>query len=588
MGDNIPTEVIRLAEQKKPWLSDSIDFDHDIAPYQYIAIFAGVGSGKNTFVDQLVTGNHFTHADGSPVPPQNVLLISSRRAKIDEQLKLTNVVYDSAILSNIFDSNPFTIDSKYDDYFESPQIMLPDLDGWGTGPAIYARSCAFTNARTEWYIATQYQPKAAETHLWERFDMIIIDEAHSLLADASYQSSPFYVRRLIEETLAHSDKCKVILMTGTPQIFNGYSLLENAHVIDRMEICNNVTPKNIHFLPQEEAKEMQEQFLKDKVKYVAFFNHIKPIRALEKDFPADVAMSFSRVEEIEDLKKNYPKSYDRMKAVSNHLSEKKHLPDDVIAFLSTSRNKEGINIKNEDIHIMFVETHNDVDIIQMAGRLRNPADTLYVALNSTDFHDTDSRYEASFAEYPPLLHTVNDFFTRLCKESKFTFGDECSKNIRSYDNLADFIDFIHAKFPYIRYDYFSNTFLFYPERRISKQYAAQQSSRYRSAVEQQEGLNKLAHEWFPGSSCTISARKILEQDAQRAVDEYLTDNLWLDASTIVRSAEKAIILEALITLTGKPIKTLAPALKHYGYKLYPLTKSKDINTPCRIIRETTE
>ena len=577
-----------MSEQKKPWLSDSIDFDSDILPYQYIVIYAGVGSGKNTFVDKLVTGNHFKHADGSLVPPQNVLLISSRRAKIDEQLKLTNVVYDPAILSNIFATNPFTIDSKYDDYFDSPQITLPDLDGWGVGPAIYARSCAFTNARTEWYIATQYQPKTAETHLWERFDMIIIDEAHSLLADASYQSSPFYIRRLIEETLAHSDKCKVILLTGTPQIFNGYSLLEKAHIIDRMEICNNVTPKNIHFLPQEEAKEMQEQLLKDKVKYVAFFNHIKPIRALGKDFPSDVAMSFSRVEEIDDLKKNYPKSYEKMKEVSNYLSEKKVLPDDVIAFLSTSRNKEGINIKNEDIHIMFAETHNDVDIIQMAGRLRNPADTLYVTLNSTDFHDTDSQYEASFAEYPPLLQTVNDYFAHLCIESRFIFGDDLSKNVRSYDKLADFIDFIHAKFPYIRYDYFTNTFLFYPERRMSKQYAANQSARYRSAVEQQEGLKELAHEWFPGSSCTISDRQILEQDAQRAVDEYLADNHWLDASTTVRSAEKAIILEALITLTGKSFKTLGPALKRYGYILQRLTNSKDANAPCRIIRTTTE
>lgn len=88
-----------MSEQKKPWLSDSIDFDSDILPYQYIVIYAGVGSGKNTFVDKLVTGNHFKHADGSLVPPQNVLLISSRRAKIDEQLKLTNVVYDPATLS---------------------------------------------------------------------------------------------------------------------------------------------------------------------------------------------------------------------------------------------------------------------------------------------------------------------------------------------------------------------------------------------------------------------------------------------------------------------------------------------------------
>lgn len=126
--------------------------------------------------------------------------------------------------------------------------------------------------------------------------MIVIDEAHSLLADASYQSSPFYIRRLIEETLIHSRTCKVILLTGTPQIFDGYPLLEKAHVINRMEICNNVTPKHVHFIFQEEAKQMHEQMLNDKEKYVAFFNHIKPIRALEAAYSNDVAVSFSRTE----------------------------------------------------------------------------------------------------------------------------------------------------------------------------------------------------------------------------------------------------------------------------------------------------
>lgn len=576
-------------QQRKPWLTESIDFDTDIAPHQYIVIYAGVGSGKNTFVDKLVTGGEFKHADDSLVKPQNVLLISSRRAKIDEQLQLKDVVYDPAILANIFDSNAFTIeDSKYEDYFDSPQIKLPSLDGWGDGSVVYARSCAFTNARTEWFIATQYHPTNPESHLWERFDMIVIDEAHSLLADASYQSSPFYIRRLIEETLIHSRTCKVILLTGTPQIFDSYPLLEKAHVINRMEICNNVTPKHVHFIFQEEAKQMHEQMLNDKEKYVAFFNHIKPIRALEAAYSNDVAVSFSRPEEIDDLKKNFPASYQQMQRVSNYLAEHKRLPDDVIAFLTTSRNKEGINIKNADIHTMFIETHNDVDIIQMAGRLRNPADTLYVTLNSTDFHDNDSKYEALFSEYAPLIKTVNEYFLQLCHEVAFAFGSDFSHNVRSYDDLADFIDFIHAKFPYLRFDYFTNAFQFYPERRISKQYAARQNTRYLTAVAQKESLIELAHEWFPGSTCTVSSQEILEQDAQQAVNEYLSENNWLNNSTIVRSAERAVLLEALVLLTGQPYKTLGPALKRYGYKLQPLTKSKDTNAPHRIISTTTE
>lgn len=42
----------------KPYLSDTIDYDTDIAPHQFIRIYSGVGSGKNTFVNHLVAFIH--------------------------------------------------------------------------------------------------------------------------------------------------------------------------------------------------------------------------------------------------------------------------------------------------------------------------------------------------------------------------------------------------------------------------------------------------------------------------------------------------------------------------------------------------
>ena len=36
-----------------PYLSDVIDYQRDIEPYRIIQIYAGVGSGKNRWVEQL-------------------------------------------------------------------------------------------------------------------------------------------------------------------------------------------------------------------------------------------------------------------------------------------------------------------------------------------------------------------------------------------------------------------------------------------------------------------------------------------------------------------------------------------------------
>ena len=41
---------------EKPRLSEVIDYERDIAPYQLTMIYAGVGSGKNTLAGHLMTG----------------------------------------------------------------------------------------------------------------------------------------------------------------------------------------------------------------------------------------------------------------------------------------------------------------------------------------------------------------------------------------------------------------------------------------------------------------------------------------------------------------------------------------------------
>ena len=103
-------------------LSDAIDYDRDIAPYRFVNIISGVGSGKNYFIDRLIKGDELKHSDGTLVSPKHILLITSRKAKVNEQLKEETVVYDPEI--GVFDSaaNDWLLydDPKYDDYFESP------------------------------------------------------------------------------------------------------------------------------------------------------------------------------------------------------------------------------------------------------------------------------------------------------------------------------------------------------------------------------------------------------------------------------------------------------------------------------------
>ena len=356
------------SKNEERYLSQKIDYDRDIEPYQFIMIHAGVGSGKNRFIDNLVRGGVIEHKDGQHeekfVTPKTVLLITSRRAKVNEQLSSKVAKYDK---EKIYDSFiPWWMDEREGmEIISSPKLKLPDLGGLVTNE-IFMRSHVQTNAKVEFAQRDEYCPDQSITQPWFCYDLIVVDEVHSVVADASYQTAPFYVRRLIERVLEINPKCKVITMTGTPQVLEGIPLFEKAHLIDMMEECINVKPAKITFLMAFEARQKQLEMMKRGEKFVAFFNHISVLMGLHREMPDCAVMSFSDETERKKLEKDDRKSYDRMLAVEKYLAEENKLPDDVGAFLTTARNKEGI----EEISLERIRIILDA-IIEKAGVLRS-------------------------------------------------------------------------------------------------------------------------------------------------------------------------------------------------------------------------
>ena len=573
---------------EKQYLSETIDYDRDIAPYQFIKIFAGVGSGKNGFIDRLVQGGYFKHADGTSVEKQYVLLVTSRRSKMNEQLNLDNVVYDPAI--GAFDEmkmNWLAFEPKYENYFDSPTIYLEDPDGWGE-KKIFRRSCVNTNAKIQWNLRLNFKERYVETHPWERFDMIIIDEVHAVLSDASYQSSPFYVRRLIEETLKRSTKCKVIVMTGTPEVLKQYPLFDKAHLLDRMEECINVRPQSIEFITKKEAWEKQNEMLLQGQKFIAFFNHIGDVLELGKKYPESAAVSFSEDKKRKQLKANAEEVYNKMVETEKYIAENKHLPEGLTALLSTSKNKEGINIENEDIPVMFIEAHSRDEVVQMAGRVRVPVGKLYLIFNSPPQPNMENALEPIFSAREDVLSAVNRFFQEQCEQHGYPLFDNeaCVKPVHRVEKLGKAIDYIHDKFPYIRFDYFSSMFEYYPERIISKAYYKAQQQIFKKAAQTEGGLITLAQQWYPGIRCIVSERlkQMMFKENKENVDQYLKENCWLNGERTIKQEERQKILADLMQILGiaKPDIKLKALLKKFGYELIAETSSKNANAPFRI------
>lgn len=287
------TDLMWASAMERPRLPEVIDYEREIAPYTLTMIYAGLGSGKNTLAGYLMNGN-----EGYNLPKLNVLLITSRRAKVvetlsDKELDIGSGMGDKKNLKEILKRHPLGLDVYRREIENNPR-------GWGN---IIQRSTACTNAFIEKYHQYVYDPNDPSTHLWNRFDVIIVDEVHSLVTDSTFQSSPYHTMALVWETVKRIkaaqenekkplEECdsnikkpvcqKVILMTGTPEAVKFLEKVPGMNLLDKRAECRNIAPKNLHLIDKERAAKKIKEQLKAGERLIYFANHITPVDELAK------------------------------------------------------------------------------------------------------------------------------------------------------------------------------------------------------------------------------------------------------------------------------------------------------------------
>ena len=519
-----------------------------------------------------------------------MLLITSRRAKVDELLNTEDMSVGSYVLEW---ENGWPVDDL-EEYFNSKK-ELTNADGWGIS-RIHQRSIACTNAAIEKYLQNHHIPANTSTHLWQRFDFIVLDEAHSVLADASYQTSPYYVHELVnqayKEFKAGNSTCRVIVMTGSPKILSNFKLPQNSNHLDLMGTCRSVVPQSLSFVDTVEAKKDFCRRLANGERVVYFANHIKRIFSIYAELSPDLqevtAFSFSQPERLDINDPTQKNLLERMKATESEISEKQTLPENIKLLLTTSKNKEGINILNKDIKAMYVESHTEVDIVQMAGRVREGIDVLYVVTDAGGFGKPESAWEYKFSSYRApidalsiepdqglkelnLVEFANDFFCKLLQKNSIDLSEPFGrKPTYTYEKAQEFISFIHSKFPYIRYNYFTDEFVLYNDRKSSLDYYEEQSVAYANASDDKEKLTALAQSWYPGIGI------IWPEGLQSQIDRYLAENDLID--TPYDNQTRALIANGLGHIIGKQVNQLRATLGQYGYAEKDCSKNKNSST----------
>jgi len=264
-----------------------------------------------------------------------------------------------------------------------------------------------------------------------------------------------------------------------------------------------------------------------------------------------IAFSFSgEKSDFEKLDEFERKILDR----TNEGLENSCVPQEFSALVTTSRNKEGINILNEDIRYMFVETHNMDDIIQMAGRVRSGLHYLYIIADAKQFHIPFSEHEIGISKEiacssETVCGGINTYLQKLCeKEGVAEYYDDISASSSpKSEKVKELQSFVEKKFPYILFSPIYHRFFFYEQKYYGEKLAASYRKLF-SSIRDDEYTSSgdrlfeyhyyFSSEVFPTSwtMCSIYGK----ERAEELLDEY-----------IGQTGEKVISIDEIPALLAK-------------------------------------
>jgi hypothetical protein len=402
--------------------------------------------------------------------------------------------------------------------------------------------------------------------------MIVFDEAHAIRSDTSYQTAPYFTLRLLQETYKAQQEgltnCKIVMMTGTPGVLADFHTPQKYHLIDRMETCRNVIPQKIVFIDRKQSRSMAEKMLSEGKRCVFFFNRtrellafLKKIKKKDSELAPAVAVYFSDEAKRKSLQKSCKEDFDRMVATERYIAMNQKLPDNIRLFLTTERNKEGINIKNTDVRTMCVESHVECSVVQMAGRLREGIDTLYIVTDRIDHEDKESVFEWHTTKDGTLINYYNKKLQSRFQKCEFDPSDPFAFAPQQDEQISAYITFVEGKHPYIIFDPFELRFALYKDRHRGKQYYAQQNRLFNEAKSDPQKLCALAQKWYPHAEIAV------ECSIEIQVAQYLEQHKLIGNKATY--SQQQDLLAFLNDLTRTFRKTLGPALKPYGYSFTP-------------------
>jgi len=545
------------------YFSDVIDYDKHIKGKQLIEIVSGIGSGKTSWVRKLAD----MEIDGHK---PSILFITSRKA-----------VANAEVLK----------------YNKSKAVRWINLEtecervGFGVKKQklVYC-----TNGGIETFFKDRYNPNDESTFLWKLFDFIILDEAHSLATDAVFTRASFVVERFIKYAVHENPNCHVILMTGTHKpidwIFGEKTLSDDRYAKwDFFSECRHVEPQEVWIDTKANATKEMLRYLKSGSRIVYFASSVSRIKELRSELQKNgikasaIGIGFAKSDKHNEMFS--PDDIQAKKQLADYIAAHECLPDDIRVFLSTSQNKEGITISNEDIYYIFAESTSMCELRQMAGRVRNDKVSDQIKVfhvvydNPYRFKPADVQYE-----FERDSHYLKHLYEGLLdlKDHNQGYAEQSIKDIeKAFENVK--FDFLYKKKFVLYWGRINGLFEQLEDDTNLKYYVSmwnkpidvgdEYNENIQMDVPQYKTGKALFQEWFPYSTVKLNSVKAtkeqLHEQLRTDVSNYLTEHDMLDKpiSSDIKDAFTDWLIDYLQKFDCKTADIAVPSGKVLGKKL---------------------
>ncbi len=266
--------------------------------------------------------------------------------------------------------------------------------------------------------------------------------------------------------------------------------------------------------------------------------------------------------------------------VEETLKKHERLPEDIFALVTTTRNKEGINIADTSVSwYMYTESHYNDEFVQMWGRIRENLEEFSIIYDAKQ-HPLKNCYDGiSYLLSKFGIECATKTLQAWCDSNKHMYNFMDLKHEEwTYSLLESTLKNIEKAFPYLCYDVFKRQFVRYRGRIVGDNlftrsvcsfddyinfifgYVNSQYNPFPLPVRIDESVNQL----FEGNEVIVASLK-------NKIQEYFTEKGFVDtyamSQTDIDEALQYIYALGVKTPEGKSYGRLTSALKRVGFKM---------------------